>query len=413
MIFSHRTLVAPRLMSNDEIGTRSFKYSELIIFNPDMSIFEYGNVLIMVPLPVCSWLISQVRDLMSTTQNAQVQPRLGAGDHFPVFSCPDTDDDMFEFYVDVVGKPVVMIFCGDKSLEQLTSSVMPVALFDPEIVQVATFVCASVPDAKAQKTAADWLFQTMSDANREITSALADMSGISAPVIYVLNPNQRICGIVGLDDTELDLKASLNALIQEASYIAPPAPVSRIAPVLLVPRVLEPEDCDWLIGLWREGDKHKGQVALGSAAKERDGVILDMKRREDYIVTDAEIEQRIVNRIMPRLVPEIEKILHFHQWGMEALRIGCYKAKDSGFFNVHRDNCNPSVQHRKYAITINLNTGDYEGGDLRFPEYGKELFQPPRGGAVVFSCSMLHEVLPVTAGERYTLLTFLTEPAPQ
>ena len=116
---------------------------------------------------------------------------------------------------------------------------------------------------------------------------------------------------------------------------------------------------------------------------------------------------------MPRLVPEIEKILHFHQWGMEALRIGCYKAEHRGFFNVHRDNCNPSVQHRKYAITINLNTGDYEGGDLRFPEYGKELFQPPRGGAVVFSCSMLHEVLPVTAGERYTLLTFLTEPAPQ
>lgn len=76
--------------------------------------------------------------------------------------------------------------------------------------------------------------------------------------------------------------------------------------------MLEPDDCDWLIGLWSEGDKHKGQVALGSAAKERDGIILDMKRREDYIVMNAEIHQRIVNRVMPRLVPEIEKILHFH-----------------------------------------------------------------------------------------------------
>ncbi len=350
---------------------------------------------------------------MSVPQNAQFQPRLGAGDHFPVFSCPDTDGDIFEFYVDVVGKPVVMIFCGDKSLEQLVNSVMSIALFDPEIVQVATFVCASVADAKAQKAAAGWPFQTMADANREITSALADMSGVSAPAIYVLNPNQRICGIVGLDDPALDIKAKLDAHIREASYIAPPAPVTQIAPVLLVPRVLEPEDCDWLIGLWRDGEKHKGQVALGSTAKQRDGVILDMKRREDYVVTDDAIQQRIVNRVMPRLVPEIEKILHFHQWGMEALRIGCYKAEDRGFFNVHRDNCNPSVQHRKYAITINLNTGDYEGGDLRFPEYGKDLFQPPRGGAVVFSCSMLHEVLPVTAGERYTLLTFLTDPAPQ
>ena len=51
---------------------------------------------------------------MSATQKPLILPRLGAGDHFPVFSCPDTDDDMFEFYVDVVGKPVVMIFCDDQ-----------------------------------------------------------------------------------------------------------------------------------------------------------------------------------------------------------------------------------------------------------------------------------------------------------
>ena len=114
--------------------------------------------------------------------------------------------------------------------------------------------------------------------------------------------------------------------------------------------------------------------------------------------------------MMPRLVPEMKKVLHFHRWDMEALRIGCYKAADSGFFNIHRDNCNPSVAKRKYAITVNLNTGDYEGGTLRFPEYGNELFAPPAGGAIVFSCSMLHEVLPVTKGERYTLLTFLKQP---
>lgn len=65
---------------------------------------------------------------------------------------------------------------------------------------------------------------------------------------------------------------------------------------------------------------------------------------------------------------------------------------------------------RKLAVTINLNTGDYEGGDLRFPEYGPELIQPPRGGAVVFSCLMLHEVLPVTSGERFVLLMFLKQP---
>ncbi len=184
----------------------------------------------------------------------------------------------------------------------------------------------------------------------------------------------------------------------------------RVPPELVLPRVLEPEDCDWLIELWRAGQKVEGRVALGSSGADRNSVVRNVKRREDYIVEDDAVEHRILESVMPRMVPEIQKVLHFHKWSIEAFRVGCYKAEDSGFFKVHRDNCNPSVKGRKFVVTINLNTGDYEGGDLRFPEYGPELIQPPRGGAIVFSCSMLHEVLPVTSGERFVLLTFLKQP---
>ena len=348
---------------------------------------------------------------MSASQTAQLEPRIGVGDHSPMFNCNDTDGKMFELYTAVTGKPIVLIFCGDTDLKDLAESTLSKTFFDQDQVQVATFLCGEAPQVQAQKLAADWPFQTMVDIDSEITSGFAHLSGVSAPAIYVLDPNQRVVGITSVVDAGNDLEAWLDHCIREASYSVPLEPVSRIAPVLMVPSVLEPEDCYWLIGLWRDGEKHAGQVSLGSEAKEREGVLQNMKRREDYIVKDADVEQRILNRVMPRLVPEIKKILHFHKWEMEALRIGCYKAADRGFFNVHRDNCNPSVANRKFAITINLNTGDYEGGDLRFPEYGKELFQPPSGGAIVFSCSMLHEVLPVTAGERYTLLTFLKEPA--
>jgi predicted 2-oxoglutarate/Fe(II)-dependent dioxygenase YbiX len=44
---------------------------------------------------------------------------------------------------------------------------------------------------------------------------------------------------------------------------------------------------------------------------------------------------------------------------------------------------------------------------LRFPEFGQQLYQPPRGGALVFSCSLLHEATPVTRGQRYAYLPFL------
>ena len=41
------------------------------------------------------------------------------------------------------------------------------------------------------------------------------------------------------------------------------------------------------------------------------------------------------------------------------------------------------------------------------PEYGPDLYAPETGGAIVFSCTNLHEATPVTAGTRYALLTFL------
>ena len=58
-------------------------------------------------------------------------------------------------------------------------------------------------------------------------------------------------------------------------------------------------------------------------------------------------------------------------------------------------------------MTINLNADDYEGGDLRFPEYGPRTYRAPTGGAIVFSCSLLHEATPVTKGRRFAFLPFL------
>src|SRR5215218_10306224 len=71
-----------------------------------------------------------------------------------------------------------------------------------------------------------------------------------------------------------------------------------------------------------------------------------------------------------------------------------------------RDNLSPATAHRRFALTLNLNDG-YQGGQLRFPEYGPELYRPAPGAALLFSCSHLHEVLEVTAGRRFVLLSFL------
>jgi predicted 2-oxoglutarate/Fe(II)-dependent dioxygenase YbiX len=87
--------------------------------------------------------------------------------------------------------------------------------------------------------------------------------------------------------------------------------------------------------------------------------------------------------------------------------IACYDASTGGFFKAHRDNTTKGTAHRRFAVTINLNSEDYEGGDLLFAEYGLKTYRAPTGGAVVFSCSLLHEATPVTKGKRYAFLPFL------
>ena len=346
---------------------------------------------------------------MSKGEKSQAHRSLGIGDHTPIFSSPDCEGGLFDLYSDVKGQPTVMVFLGDECLKKNSEKIAAAVDFDAEQAQIVTFVNGTPEQVLDIKQAADWPHQTVADAAGDITTALAAMSDVQVPSVYVLDPNQRIVGMISLDAIGDNLTSWIKEHVRGAAHDSTEEMISRAAPVLIIPRVLEPQDCDWLIGLWRDGEKHQGQVALGSTATETHGVNAAFKRREDYVVNDIETYNRIINRLMPRMVPEISKIYHYENWKIEAFRIGCYKAEDQGFFHVHRDDCNPSVKHRKFAVTINLNSGAYEGGDLRFPEYGNELYQPPAGGAIVFSCSMLHEVMPVTAGERYVLLTFLTE----
>jgi predicted 2-oxoglutarate/Fe(II)-dependent dioxygenase YbiX len=135
------------------------------------------------------------------------------------------------------------------------------------------------------------------------------------------------------------------------------------------------------------------------------------KRRDDYHIKDLDLQAALRLRVQRRLVPEIAKAFQFHVTRMERYIVSCYDAETSGHFRPHRDNTTKGTAHRRFAVTINLNAEDYEGGDLRFPEYGPRSYRAPTGGAVVFACSLLHEALPVTKGKRYAFLPFLYDDA--
>jgi predicted 2-oxoglutarate/Fe(II)-dependent dioxygenase YbiX len=111
-----------------------------------------------------------------------------------------------------------------------------------------------------------------------------------------------------------------------------------------------------------------------------------------------------------RIVPEMRKAFQYQATRIERYIVACYDGSEGGHFRAHRDNTTPGTAHRRFAVTVNLNDG-FEGGELWFPEFGTRRYRPPAGGAVVFSCSLLHEATPVTKGVRYACLPFLYDDA--
>src|SRR5215217_4470435 len=130
------------------------------------------------------------------------------------------------------------------------------------------------------------------------------------------------------------------------------------------------------------------------------------KVRKDYAIEQPDLTKQTRARIQRRVVPEVLKIHQFKATRMERYIVSCYSAEDGGHFRAHRDNTTKGTAHRRFAVSINLNS-EFEGGEVSFPEYGPRSFKPPPGGAVVFSCSLLHAVSPVTQGRRYAFLPFL------
>lgn len=186
-----------------------------------------------------------------------------------------------------------------------------------------------------------------------------------------------------------------------------PEVITGAAPVLVIEDILEPELCAELIAFWKNNPKEKGTVASSAQgnASDRESV----KRRDDVVLPANDLFDTVKARLGRRVLPLMERAYRFRVASMEALRIGGYDAANEGAFGRHRDNTTPYTAHRRFALTLNLNTGDYDGGALRFPEYGRGLYQPPAGGGVVFSCSLLHEAQPVTRGLRLGMFTFFTD----
>lgn len=330
--------------------------------------------------------------------SAEIHP----GDRIPDFDTLDDSGEVFSLYERFCGRPAVLAVVGDRDAA-------PAALVNLERLRAdrPDWVIAAVVRT-TQSQLRDWRAEhalriaLAADDGRIVSACLGSGDRAKPELHFLLDPNGTVAATAA--STDGIISAASEAVVPDGE----PAVVQATAPVLVLPRVLEPELCRELIASFASANEESGMLRVvdGKPVLQPDPTV---KIRRDHSVTDDVLTGRVAERLSRRVLPEIHKAFYFPVTRFEQLKVVCYDAESDaggGYFRLHRDNTTPDAAHRRFALTLNLNTGEYEGGHLRFPEFGPELYETPAGGAIVFSCAHLHEATAVTAGRRFALLTF-------
>ena len=341
---------------------------------------------------------------------------LQPGDPAPWFERPSATNPRYVFHT-AAGRWLVLCFFGSVAEPGYTERLRTIAAAPQLFNDVHASFFGVSNDPEDQGRLGDRLpgMRFLWDFDRtaaRLYGAAAEEEPDAAPLRllwFVLDPTLRVRAVVPFAPDGRDAAE----VVRLVEALPPPeqyAGITLQAPVLVLPGVFEPELCRRLIqaydaaggelsGVMRE---HEGRTVLVQDAAH--------KRRRDHMLQDPALVDATRARVQRRIVPEILKIHQFQVTRMERYLVACYAAEDEAHFRPHRDNTTKGTAHRRFAVSINLNDA-FEGGEIHFPEYGARGFKPPPGGAVVFSCSMLHAVSPVTGGRRYAYLPFLYDDA--
>lgn len=366
--------------------------------------------------------MNQSKPTLSLTPAAParaIDSKLMVGDPAPMFVCASNINPAFDFST-TAGRYLVLSFFGSAThpvgkglIETFLGAAATFADPDFYFFGVAADGIENAPSALRQMPPGMDIFW---DADRQVAARYQlvpadarESQPMPQPVTFLLDPALRVIGIFATNDGRLQADSVLQVL-KRLPKLGAPRPSQMQAPVLVLPHVFERDLCRRLI----EG-YHKNGGAESGFMVEREGRTVKAhdhrhKRRTDWIITDRALVEAAQERVRRRLIPEIARAFAFKVTRMERHIVACYD-ESGGYFRPHRDNTTKGTAHRRFAVTINLNAEDYTGGDLMFPEFGRATYRAPTGGAVVFSCSLLHEALPVTRGQRFAYLPFLYDEA--
>lgn len=315
------------------------------------------------------------------------------GRRLPNFATIDSAGRRFEYHRDVTHGPTVLA----RDLDQGAIGEL-LAAVDGKATLLLFEAPAGGPPAGSR-------FRELRDADGRIRAALFPEARPGAEILLA-DPAQRLMDRVAPDaDGMRRLRDGLTLLTRPLGQER-----RATAPVMLLPNLLPAEQCRRLIAALEAGHREGTVAILGADGVARHVELPDRKRRRDLTLErDDPLYREVAAGFAGRLMPELWKAWWIDRLRTEAFYVACYQADRSDFFSAHRDNNLPGTANRRLAVSIELND-DYDGGGLVFPEYSDDRWRAPAGGGLVFSCSLMHEAVPVTAGRRYVLLAFLAAP---
>jgi peroxiredoxin len=331
-----------------------------------------------------------------------------AGDIAPRCVLSALDGVTVDLYGDeIAGNPIVIVFCPRFTpavAEALAGFRARIGQFVSAGALLFGVTLERAKEAKAQAIP----FPVLLDKDGKIFRDFG-ANRQHLPTTALLRPNHHVFAIIkGASETQAP---EALALVQQISPERQPVLMAPHPPVLIIPDVLSQGDCRHLINVFETRGKlfldlGPGVDYMGTDYKMR---VPEHGRRDriDHWIVENDTSALLDHRLVNRVIPEIAKAFHYQITRYERMRIGCYEGSRGGKLHGHRDNFDPSTAYRRFAMSVNLNTEEFEGGELRFPEYGGQRYRPDTGSAIVFSSSLLHEALDVTSGCRFVLLAFL------
>ena len=348
----------------------------------------------------------------------QKKPRIfSPGDPVPWFVAPTAERQDFHFNI-AGGRYVGLTFLGsakDARLHAMAAELIACERVFNDVrasLFIVTCDASDLNDGRlAERRPGARLFLDYGRRLSRLYGAV-DEANVYRPFSLVLDRALRVLAVLKVGEPERHA-AEILAVIDAQPVSDDRSMAGQGAPVLAVPNVFEKEFCRELIALYeKDGGEDSGFMRTDPASGKTVSTIdHGFKRRADCPIRDMKLQEVINAKIARRLVPEVRKVFQFTATRIERHVVACYDSRTGGYFRAHRDDTTKGTAHRRFAVTINLNAEDYEGGDLRFPEYDSRLYRATTGGAIVFSCSVLHEVWPITRGRRFCFLPFLYDEA--